>query len=134
MIYSMPKVERTSSLHHPVSTAAAAGSGPGVRSSSWSQHDDDTLIKARASGLNWNQISPKHFPQKSANACRKRHERLMEKQNAEQWDGVRLDVLAAAYMEARAEMWRILGNKVGEKWQLVEQKVFSLSKRVVFKS
>ena len=47
----------------------------------------------------------------------------MEKQNAEQWDGVRLDVLAEAYMEVRSEMWRILGAKVGEKWQLVEQKV-----------
>lgn len=47
----------------------------------------------------------------------------MEKQNAEQWDGVRLDVLAEAYMQVRSEMWRILGAKVGEKWQLVEQKV-----------
>lgn len=49
----------------------------------------------------------------------------MEKQNAEQWDGVRLDVLAEAYMEVRSEMWRILGAKVNEKWQLVEQKVCS---------
>lgn len=47
----------------------------------------------------------------------------MEKQNAEQWDGVRLDILAEAYMEVRSEMWRILGAKVNEKWQLVEQKV-----------
>ena len=49
----------------------------------------------------------------------------MEKQNAEQWDGVRLDVLAEAYMECRSEMWRILAAKVNEKWQLVEQKVCS---------
>ncbi|KAL1613002.1 NAD-dependent protein deacylase sir2rp2 [Paraconiothyrium brasiliense] len=117
----MPKTERVSSvLRNSVSTASAAGGG--ARSSSWSQSDDETLIKARAQGLNWNQISPKHFPTKSANACRKRHERLMEKQNAEQWDGVRLDVLAEAYMEVRSEMWRILGAKVNEKWQLVEQK------------
>lgn len=118
----MPKSDRVSSLHrNSVSTASAAGGG--TRTSSWSQQDDDLLIKSRAQGLNWNQIAPKHFPSKSANACRKRHERLMEKQNAEQWDGVRLDVLAEAYMEVRSEMWRILGAKVGEKWQLVEQKV-----------
>ncbi|KAF1973022.1 hypothetical protein BU23DRAFT_141653 [Bimuria novae-zelandiae CBS 107.79] len=121
MIASMPKAERVSSVQrHSVSTASAAGAG--ARSASWSQQDDDQLIKARAQGLNWNQISPKYFPSKSANACRKRHERLMEKQNAEQWDGVRLDILAEAYMEVRAEMWRILGAKVNEKWQLVEQK------------
>ncbi|KAK7189487.1 hypothetical protein DPSP01_001479 [Paraphaeosphaeria sporulosa] len=121
MIANMPKEERVSSVHrNSISTASAAGGG--ARSSSWSQSDDETLIKARAQGLNWNQIAPRHFPSKSANACRKRHERLMEKQNAEQWDGVRLDVLAEAYMEVRSEMWKILGTKVNEKWQLVEQK------------
>ena len=48
----------------------------------------------------------------------------MERQNAEQWDGVKLDVLAQAYMEARRDMWSLLAARVGEKWQLVEQKVF----------
>lgn len=47
----------------------------------------------------------------------------MERQNAEQWDGVKLDVLATAYMEVRREMWSLLANRVGEKWTLVEQKV-----------
>jgi hypothetical protein len=47
----------------------------------------------------------------------------MERQNAEQWDGVKLDVLAQAYMEVRRDMWSILAARVGEKWQLVEQKV-----------
>ena len=53
----------------------------------------------------------------------------MEKQNAEQWDGVKLDILAQAYMEARREMWSILAARVGEKWQLVETKVGSHSTR-----
>lgn len=82
-------------------------------------------MQARALGLNWNQISPKHFPLKSANACRKRHERLMERQIAEQWDGVKLDILSQAYMEARREMWSILAARVGEKWTLIEQKVWA---------
>jgi hypothetical protein len=47
----------------------------------------------------------------------------MERQNAEQWDGVKLDVLAEAYMEVRRDMWSLLANRVNEKWQLVEQKV-----------
>lgn len=123
MILSMPKVETTSSSHrNSISTASAAGGG--TRSSSWSTKDDETLIQARAQGLNWNQIAPKHFPSKSPNACRKRHERLMERQNAEQWDGgVKLEDLARAYMEVRREMWSILASRVGEKWTLVEQKV-----------
>jgi hypothetical protein len=119
---NMPKAEKAPPTQRSsISTASAAGAGS--RSSTWSARDDETLIQARAQGLNWNQISPKHFPQKSANACRKRHERLMERQNAEQWDGVKLDVLAQAYMEVRREMWSKLGALVGEKWQLVEQKV-----------
>ena len=118
---AMPKVS-SQSHRNSISTASAAGSG-GTRSSSWSAKDDETLITARAQGLNWNQIAPKHFPSKSPNACRKRHERLMERQNAEQWDGVKLDVLAQAYMDARREMWSILAGRIGEKWQLVEQKV-----------
>lgn len=47
----------------------------------------------------------------------------MERINAEQWDGVKLDVLAQAYMEVRREMWSLLAARVGEKWQLVETKV-----------
>lgn len=64
-----------------------AFSDPGLdrASSSWSAKDDETLIQARAQGLNWNQIAMKHFLQKTPNACRRRHERLVERQNAEQW-------------------------------------------------
>lgn len=47
----------------------------------------------------------------------------MERQNAESWDGVKLDVLAQAYMDVRREMWSLLAARVGEKWQLVETKV-----------
>lgn len=89
----------------------------------WSTSDDKTLIEARARGLNWNQISMELFPSKSPNACRKRHECLMERQTDEQWDGVQLGVLAQAYMEARREMWTVLAARVGEKWTIVEQKV-----------
>jgi hypothetical protein len=99
------------------------------RSSSWSIKDDEILIQARAQGLNWNQIAPKHFPFKSPNACRKRHERLMERQNSEQWDGARLDILSQAYFEVRQDMWSLLAARVGEKWTLIEQKVRTSTRR-----
>ncbi|KAF2709445.1 hypothetical protein K504DRAFT_274305 [Pleomassaria siparia CBS 279.74] len=117
----MPKMAKAHLSRTSVSTTVSAAGG-GSRSSSWSAKDDETLITARAQNMNWNQIAPKHFPSKSPNACRKRHERLMERQNAEQWDGVKLDVLAQAYMDVRRDMWTILAAKVGEKWTLVEQK------------
>jgi len=122
MILSMPKVEKVPSSRRDSNTIAAAAGG-GTRTAPWSQKDDETLMAARTQGLNWNQIAPKYFPTKTSNACRKRHERLMEKQNAEQWDGVKLDELAQAYMEVRREMWSILASRVNEKWALVEQKV-----------
>jgi hypothetical protein len=59
----------------------------------------------------------------------------MEKQNAEQWDGVKLDVLAQAYMEVRRDMWSLLASRVGEKWQLLEAKVcFSIHPPFLFLS
>jgi len=124
LILNMPKIDKVPTSQHRNSVSTASAAGGGIRSSSWSVKDDGILIQARTQGLNWNQISPKYFPSKSANACRKRHERLMERQNAEQWDGgVKRDVLSLAYMEVRREMWSILAARVNEKWQLVEQKV-----------
>ncbi|KAH7090411.1 hypothetical protein FB567DRAFT_617831, partial [Paraphoma chrysanthemicola] len=116
----MPKIRKQPA--YTGSAVCASDSTYGGSTSTWSAKDDETLIRAREQGLNWAQIAPKHFPVKSANACRKRHERLMERQNAESWDGVKLDTLSQAYMDVRREMWSILAAKVGEKWPLVEQK------------
>ncbi|MCJ1283770.1 hypothetical protein MMC26_003101 [Xylographa opegraphella] len=88
----------------------------------WSPMDDELLKQARAQNMNWAPIATKYFPHKTPNACRKRHERLMEKKNAENCDGVKFEELARAYVECREQMWKILGDKVGEKWQHVETK------------
>lgn len=45
----------------------------------WSTTDDEILLQARATGMNWQPIASRHFPNKTANACRKRHERLIER-------------------------------------------------------
>ena len=98
-------------------------------STAWSQEDDALLMQCRAQGMNWAPIAHNHFPSKTSNACRKRHERLMEKRNAESWDGIKVEDLAKAYMEVREDMWRLLGEKVGEKWQTVETKVATAPRR-----
>ena len=91
---------------------------------SWTPENDERLMRARQQGLNWQPIASKYFPDKTSNACRKRHERLMEKRNnADNWDGVKMDKLSKAYLELREQMWKILADKVGEKWQSVEAKV-----------
>lgn len=89
----------------------------------WSGADDQTLISARASGLNWQPIAARHFPNKTANACRKRHERLMERRHHDEWDSRKLNALAIEYMECRKEMWNVLAVRIGERWGVVEAKV-----------
>lgn len=74
-------------------------------------------------GLNWGQIRDAYFPAKTANACRKRHERLMECKGADDWDHRRLQQLAREYMNLRREIWGPLAARTGEKWSVVEQKV-----------
>ena len=91
-------------------------------SAAWSQEDDSRLMQFRAQGMNWGPIAS-HFPPKTPNACRKRHERLMEKKNAESWDGIKIEDLARAYLDVREQMWKILAEQVGEKWTTVETKV-----------
>lgn len=128
----MPKELRISATHRPspIQLPSSRQSAPpqgqtGHRNAAiWNEEDDQILISARASGLNWQPIALTHFPNKTANACRKRHERLMERRQHDDWDGHKLDALAAEYMECRREMWSILAAKVGERWALVEAKVW----------
>lgn len=118
-----------SSHHHHQTTRPSQIPGPlttqtNERSSAaWSTEDDNLLMRCRTSGMNWQPIATNHFPTKTPNACRKRHERLMEKRNAESWDGLKIEDLARAYMGCRETMWRMVGEKVGEKWNIVEMKV-----------
>ena len=93
-------------------------------STPWTPASDDQLMRARQQGLNWQTIAETYFRNKTANACRKRHERLMEKRNnIGDWNGVKFEEVARAYREVREDMWRILADKVNEKWSVVESKV-----------
>ncbi|KAH7330543.1 hypothetical protein BKA65DRAFT_539661 [Rhexocercosporidium sp. MPI-PUGE-AT-0058] len=91
------------------------------------QDDDQTLLAARvrAQGMNWAPIQQMYFPSKTPSACRKRHERLMERRSAADWDGMKLENLAKNYMGMRREIWSALAAQTGEKWNVVEQKCMS---------
>ena len=88
----------------------------------WSADDDARLMRCRAQGMNWGPIA-RQFPSKTPNACRKRHERLMEKKNAENWDGIKSKDLARVYMECREAVWKPIADRLGEKWNVIEAKV-----------
>lgn len=91
--------------------------------SNWSYHDDNVLINARAKGQGWNQIQKDHFPNKTANACRKRHERLVAKRRGTEWNQEMLEKLSTEYSRHREQIWQPLANAIGEKWQDVEKAV-----------
>lgn len=92
-------------------------------STAWSKEDDEALMNARASGLNWSQIQQRCFTSKTPNACRKRHERLIERKTADNWNKTDFERLSMEYMRMRKEIWAPLAAQVGEKWNVVEQKV-----------
>lgn len=115
-----------------IPTAGNAMGGPvggplpaSVRASSgaWNPEDDRTLVTLRAAGKNWNQIQRDAFPAKTGNACRKRHERLMERRGQNEFDNRKLERLCKEYMTMRKEIWQPLASRCGEKWNVVEMQV-----------
>lgn len=103
------------SVPQPVQHRASSGA--------WTPQDDQQLLTARMQGLNWGQIQANYFPTKTPNACRKRHERLLERKGADDWDNLKLQRLAKEYMAMRKEIWSGLAARTGEKWNVVEAKV-----------
>ncbi|KAK2691989.1 hypothetical protein QWA68_009010 [Fusarium oxysporum] len=107
----------------PVSVPAPVQHRPS--SGAWGAADDQQLLTARMQGLNWQQIQSNYFPSKTPNACRKRHERLLERKGADDWDNLKLQRLAKEYMAMRKEIWSGLAARTGEKWNVVEAKCMS---------
>ncbi|KAK4143145.1 uncharacterized protein C8A04DRAFT_12609 [Dichotomopilus funicola] len=86
----------------------------------WTADDDKRLIQARSQGQNWADLKEAHFPTKSANACRKRYERLVERRGIHDYTGRRLESVSNEYMNMRREIWSGLADRVGMKWDTVE--------------
>jgi len=113
---SLQSVATSSSISRP--------SGPNrVTSGLWSPANDQQLLQARAKGMTWAQIQQNLFPDKTPNACRKRHERLMERMGLDDWDTRRMDHIAREYMNVRKQMWTPLAQRMGLPWNVVEQQV-----------
>lgn len=121
-LYSNPPQAMPQQQQQQQSLQPSASFSRRASSGAWSRDDDRNLLDARARGLNWAQVK-NQFSNKSANACRKRHERLMEHKEADDWDTRKLEQLAKEYMTMRKEIWGPLAARVGEKWSVVEQKV-----------
>ena len=126
----MPKASKTpvsAHAHYSAPYPTVLPAGP-RNNKGWTSEEDEILLQARASGTNWQPIASKHFPNKSANACRKRHERLIEHRRVEDWDAEKLEHLAQVYCEVRKEMWDIVAARFpGEKWSVLEAKVCTAS-------
>ncbi|KAK3689543.1 hypothetical protein B0T22DRAFT_499232 [Podospora appendiculata] len=103
----------------PLPTQHRASSG------AWNQDDDRALLALRSMGKNWNQIQREAFPSKTGNACRKRHERLMERRGQNDFDNRKLERLSKEYMSMRKEIWQPLAARCGEKWNVVEAQCMS---------
>lgn len=124
----MPKEIRTTRLAYapiaaPYPTPTTANSFTNRTTAIWSTADDERLLQARAAESSWQLVAEKYFPGKTANACRKRYERLVEKRNVEDWDAQKRGQLAQEYLKMRKEIWEPLAVKMGIKWTVAEAKV-----------
>ena len=101
-----------------------APSHPG-QSAPWTSAEDSALIDAKSQGLGWNEIHHRFFPNKSGNACRKRHERLMVKIRTTEWSDIRIQNVMNAYNSpgVREHFWRRIAEPYGERWEDVEKVV-----------
>lgn len=91
-------------------------------SMAWTPEEDEHLKRQRTSGSTWVTIQ-KSFPGKSADACQKRHRLLTDISSVENMGSEKFKFLADAYMVMRKEMWSIMSERIGIKWQQVEAKV-----------
>ncbi|GAB1319932.1 hypothetical protein MFIFM68171_10142 [Madurella fahalii] len=97
----------------------------------WTAADDRTLMLARSRGQNWADLQRAHFPTKTANACRKRYERLMERRGMQDYSTRRMEMVAHEYMNMRKGIWSGLAERVGMKWEIVEALCMSAGLRTI---
>lgn len=118
--------------HHPQHPSPASQPTPAAPpqvprsrriTGAWTQEADDVLIEARGNGWPWARIQAEKFPNKSPNACRKRYERLIARKEANEWGAMRDEKMAKEYMTIRKEMWTLLAQRTGDKWDVLEKKV-----------
>lgn len=118
--FNLPPID----LNPPLS--ATSTTHPGIhpsQSSPWSPEEDQLLLLARSKSIRWERVHSEYFPNKTPNACRKRYERLMSKRKANDWDPQRIEAVAIQYRDRKEEMWRMISDPLGERWDHVEKMV-----------
>ena len=93
------------------------------QSGPWNNEEDCVLIDAKGRGMSWEEIHRTHFPGKSANACRKRHERVLAKMRNTDWDDARIQRVTDAYNRHRHTIWAPLCKELNENLSDVEKVV-----------
>ncbi len=93
------------------------------QSGPWNPDEDNVLINAKGRGMCWEDIHRTHFPGKSANACRKRHERVLAKMRNTDWDDARIQRVTDAYNRHRHNIWQPLCKELNESLSDVEKVV-----------
>jgi hypothetical protein len=96
------------------------------QSGPWNNEEDSILLDAKSGGMSWEEIHRQHFPGKSANACRKRHERVLAKMRSTDWDDARIQRVTDAYHKHRNSIWAPLCRELGESLTDVEKVVCDL--------
>ncbi|KIX98930.1 uncharacterized protein Z520_05391 [Fonsecaea multimorphosa CBS 102226] len=94
------------------------------QSGPWNAEEDNILLDAKGRGLSWEEIHRRYFPNKSANACRKRHERVLAKMRDTDWDEARIQRVTDAYNRHRHSIWQPLCKELGESMSDVEKVMF----------
>jgi hypothetical protein len=103
---------------------------PPGQSGPWQNDADSILLDAKGRGMSWEEIHKKFFPNKSANACRKRHERVLAKMRSTDWDEARVQRVTEAYNRHRQVIWAPLCKELNESWSDVEKVVSTMSSTV----
>ncbi|KAI4254650.1 MAG: hypothetical protein L6R42_007104, partial [Xanthoria sp. 1 TBL-2021] len=83
------------------------------QSTQWTNEMDIQLQQARQQGHNWATIAKSYFPSRTADACRKRYEKVMENRRNEY---TKFELLATLYAQLREYTWSKLAFAAGEHW------------------
>ncbi|KAK5084324.1 hypothetical protein LTR05_005400 [Lithohypha guttulata] len=100
-----------------------------VGNNPWTPLMDEILVENHKR-MKWEQISEQFFQgKKSGNACRKRFSRVIqERQDPSRWPPEQVQQIRSAYQKdnLRKEMWMLLAERTGCKWEDLEKLCFGL--------
>ncbi|MCJ1288103.1 hypothetical protein MMC26_007458 [Xylographa opegraphella] len=106
-----PSAKRPSpSVPHPSSL-------PAKRQSKWTPEEDDLIIKLRAPGTKWEEISQK-LPGRSSISCRLHYQNYLERRCV--WTDEKKNRMARLYDRLKPEMWTPLAIELGVPWRAAE--------------